>query len=146
MRDQSPEACSPRRVLVVDDNEGAAKVLALLLSRSGFEAREAHDGKQAVLIAKEFLPDVVLLDLGMPIFDGFDVARQFQATPGLDKAILVAVTGRGGDEWTSRTREAGFHHHFLKTVGPETILRFLAELVISQDGKMVESHSHSGVR
>jgi CheY-like chemotaxis protein len=70
------------------------------------------------------------LDLGMPIFDGFDVARQFQATPGLDKVILVAVTGRSGDEWVERTREAGFHHHLLKTAGPETILRFLDELVV----------------
>jgi len=130
---QNPHVRAPRRVLVVDDNEGAAKVLALLLSRGGFETREAHNGKQAIQIAKEFTPEVVLLDLGMPIFDGFDVARQFQVTPGLNKAILIAVTGRGGDEWTERTKEAGFHHHLLKTTGPETILRFLNELLVSEN-------------
>jgi len=122
------EKPNPCRVLVVDDNEGAAKVLTLLLSRSGYDAREAYSGTQAIRIAKEFLPDIVLLDLGMPIHDGFDVARQFHVTPGLNKAILVAVTGRSGQEWTNRTREAGFHHHLVKSIGPETILQFLADL------------------
>jgi CheY-like chemotaxis protein len=127
------EANPTHRVLVVDDNEGAAKVLALLLSRSGYDTREAHNGKQAIQIAKDFRPEIVLLDLGMPIFDGFDVARQFLGTPGLDKVILIAVTGRGGDEWVERTREAGFHYHLLKTVGPETILRFLEALPAMQE-------------
>jgi len=131
---QSSDANPIHRVLVVDDNEGAAKVLALLLSRSGYDTREAHNGRQAIQIAKDFRPEVVLLDLGMPIFDGFDVARQFLGTPGLDKAILVAVTGRGGDEWVQRTREAGFHYHLLKTIGPETILQFLEELVVPSQG------------
>ena len=130
---QNSDAIPSHRVLVVDDNEGAAKVLALLL-RAAVTTREAHNGRQAIHIAKDFRPEIVLLDLGMPIFDGFDVARQFLGTPGLDKVILVAVTGRGGDEWVQRTCEAGFHYHLLKTIGPETILRFLEELIVPSQG------------
>ena len=116
------------RVLVVDDNEAAAKTLALFLSIHGYEIREAYGGAQAIRTAEAFFPDVVLLDIGMPILDGFDVAKRMQQTPGVDRAILIAVTGRGGDEWIARTRAAGFRHHLVKTGEPEAVLRLLAQL------------------
>ena len=125
-----PEDFDRRRILVVDDEERMVRFIRMNLEHDGFQVSEAFNGKQAIQIAKVFRPEIVLLDLGMPIFDGFDVARQFLATPGLDKVTLVALTGRGGDEWVQRTREAGFHYHLLKTLGPETILRFLEELTV----------------
>jgi CheY-like chemotaxis protein len=116
------------RILVVDDNEAAAKVLSLLLSIRGYDIREAHNGAQALRIAQSFVPDVVLLDIGMPILDGFEVARSLREMPGLDRMVLIAVTGRSGNEWLERTRAAGFQHHLVKSGEPDEILRLLVSL------------------
>jgi signal transduction histidine kinase/ActR/RegA family two-component response regulator len=113
-------------VLVVDDSKEAAQSLAYVLGRWGYEARVAYDGAAALERAKERRPDVVLLDIGMPGMDGYEVARQLRGREGGGKMVLVAVTGYGQDEDRRRAREAGFDYHMLKPVDPGDLKELLA--------------------
>jgi CheY-like chemotaxis protein len=106
----------PLRVLVVDDLVDAAETLQDLLLAWGQEVRIAHTGPAALVAAREFDPHVVLLDLGLPGWDGFEVAGRLRELPGGDGVRLLAVTGYGQDEDVRRTREAGFDEHFTKPV------------------------------
>ena len=106
----------PRRVLVVDDNIDAAATLDLLLRSLGHETRVAHDGMKALEIAREFRPEVILLDIGMPGLDGYEVARRLRAMNHGTSFRIVAVTGWGQDADRSRAREAGFDVHLVKPV------------------------------
>jgi len=115
-----------KRVLVVDDNEGAARVLTLLLQALGNEVRSAHDGLSAVEIAADFLPDVVLMDIGMPKLNGYDAARRIRQQPWGKKLVLAALTGWGQDDDKARTREAGFDFHFVKPLEVEILRELLA--------------------
>jgi two-component system CheB/CheR fusion protein len=104
-----------RRVLVVDDNVPAAKSLAAMLSKAwGHEVQIAHDGEAALELARRFLPDIVLLDIGLPEIDGYEVARRLRSEPETAAALIVAVSGYGQEEDRRRSREAGFDDHFLK--------------------------------
>jgi PAS domain S-box-containing protein len=116
-----------RRVLVVDDNVDAAESLALALRLAGHDVRVAHDGPSALDAARAARPDVVLLDLGMPVMDGYEVARRLRREPGLDGVRLVALTGWGQEEDRRRTREAGFDGHLVKPVEVDIIQAVLAE-------------------
>ncbi|HXG13001.1 MAG TPA: response regulator [Gemmataceae bacterium] len=114
-----------RRVLVVDDNVDSAATLALLLRCWGHEVREAHSGPEALAVAGAFAPEVVLLDISLPGMDGYQVARQLRQLPGLQQALLVALTGHSRDEDRHRSREAGFDHHLIKPVEPEELEELL---------------------
>jgi PAS domain S-box-containing protein len=105
-----------RRILIVDDNVDAAESLALLLVLKGHDARAVYDGPSAVGLAAAFCPQLVLLDLGMPGMDGYEVARRLRQQPGLEGAVLVALTGWGQQEDRRRSRQAGFDHHLVKPV------------------------------
>jgi CheY-like chemotaxis protein len=89
---------TPRRILVVDDNADSAQSMAALQSRRGHETRIAFTGPEALSVAAEFLPEVVLLDIGLPGMDGYEVARQLRLMPEQGTAFLVAITGYGGAE------------------------------------------------
>lgn len=118
------------KVLVVDDNVDAAQSTAILLETMGHHIRIAEDGKQALEVAHEFVPDVILLDIGLPILDGFQVASAIRLDPAIRHAVLVALTGYGQDADKERARAAGFNHHLLKPVDfneIETILASAAE-------------------
>jgi PAS domain S-box-containing protein len=117
---------APRRILVVDDNVDAADSLAVLLRLEGHEVRVAHDGPAALAAAQAEPPDVVILDLGMPGMDGFEVARRLRALPGLRDVLLVAVTGWAQEEDRRRCFEAGFDGHMPKPVEPVALRQFLA--------------------
>ncbi len=104
------------KVLVVDVNIDAAQSFAMLLQSSGHKTRVAHDGASAMKVAREFTPDVVLLDLGLPIADGFKVAKWIRQEPALKDVVLVALTGYGQESDRQRTSEAGFDHHLVKPV------------------------------
>ncbi len=106
----------PRRVLVVDDNRDSADGLATLLSLEGHHVTTAHDGPSALEKAHRFLPDIVLLDIGLPGMDGYEVARRMRASPDLRTSRLVAVTGYGGEADRLRSEEAGFYDHLVKPV------------------------------
>jgi CheY-like chemotaxis protein len=117
-----------RRILVVDDVEAAATMLGRVLETMGHETRIAHDGPRAIAIAKEYHPDVILLDLGMPGMSGFVVARLLRAQTGLEGITLIAVTGHGRDEDRRQALEAGFDHHLLKPISAEHMRVLLAQL------------------
>jgi two-component system CheB/CheR fusion protein len=116
----------PRRVLVVDDNVDAAESLALLLRVERHEVRTAHDGPTALHVAEAFRPEVVLLDIGLPRMDGYEVARRLRGQAGFQKALLVALTGYGQDEDRRRAEEAGFDAYLVKPADPAALHELLA--------------------
>src|SRR5579859_5981126 len=97
----------PRRVLIVDDNEDAANSLAMVLKLGGHETASVYSSTAAIDAAKRFRPDVVLLDIGLPGMNGYELAQQLRELPGLRDIRLVAVTGYGHAEDRLRSREAG---------------------------------------
>lgn len=109
-----------RRVLVVDDNVDAAEMLRDALEEAGHEARTVHDGLEALDVARELEPEVILLDLGLPRMDGFEVARRLHADPS-KRYTLVALTGYGQESDRRRTAAAGFDHHLVKPVDMRTL-------------------------
>lgn len=117
----------PRRILVVDDNVDAARTLAELLTLDGHETFIAHDGPTAVSEAVRTRPDVALLDIGLPGFDGLEVARRLRAEPSLSRMLLVALSGWVQADDRDRSRAAGFDHHLAKPVDLDTLQRLLAE-------------------
>jgi CheY-like chemotaxis protein len=117
------------RVLVVDDNVDNTKTIAKLLELLGNEVKTAFDGPTALHIAEVFAPNVVLLDLGMPGMDGFEVCRVLRAHPGLRSIFVVAMTGWGGEENRLRTRDAGFDAHLVKPVDSAALLKLLTDRV-----------------
>jgi PAS domain S-box-containing protein len=115
--DEGSPARNGRKVLVVDDNADAADTLAQLLDLLGHEAQTAGDGASALARFEEFQPEVVLLDIGLPDFDGYEVARRMRSRAG-DEVQLVALTGFGQSEDKRRAAEAGFDQHWTKPVDP----------------------------
>jgi CheY-like chemotaxis protein len=109
-------AARPPRILVVDDNEDGAEMLADVLTDRGYEARVAHDAPTALRVAAEFAPDIAFLDLGLPVMDGYELAAHLRNLPGLASLRLIALTGYGQESDRRRTREAGFDHHLVKPV------------------------------
>ena len=126
----------PLRVLVVDDIRDAADTLALLVRIWGHQPLVAYDGPTALDLARTQAPDVALLDIGLQGgMDGYEVARRIRRLPGLDKVLLVAVTGYGREEDVTRCQDAGIDHHFVKPVDPVEL-----ELVLAGVGRFVVEH------
>jgi PAS domain S-box-containing protein len=117
----------PRRVLIIEDNLDAAESLQAVLVLGGHTVRVAHDGRGGLELAREFAPDVVLCDIGLPGMDGFEVARAFRADPSLRATALVALSGYALPEDRQRAAEAGFDRHLAKPASPDAIERVLAE-------------------
>jgi CheY-like chemotaxis protein len=117
----------PTRVFVVEDNLDAALTLVDLLGIWGYQVGVVHDGLAAVAAVPEFHPDVVLLDIGLPGIDGYEVARRLRRRSELDGLLIVAVTGYGQESDRQRAREAGFDHHLVKPLDLEALRRLLAD-------------------
>jgi CheY-like chemotaxis protein len=115
-------------VLVVDDNVDAALMLGEAVNTFGHEVRIAHDGPSALEIAAEFDPEIALLDIGLPLMDGFELARRFRAEPRLAGLYLVAVTGYGQPVDRERSHQAGFDVHLVKPVDLDLIAKLLREV------------------
>jgi len=123
-----PEApSSPRRVLVVDDNIDAADSLRLVLDLQGHETEVAYDPASALVAVERFVPDCVLLDIGLPDIDGYETARRIRALPGGDRMRLIAVTGWGQQEDKQRAHAAGFDAHLTKPVESSAVSALLAD-------------------
>jgi len=120
-----PAATVARRILVVDDNVDVVETTTMLLSLSGHQVRSAKDGLQALHMASEFRPDVVLLDIGLPLMDGYEVARRLRQTPQTAGALLIALTGYGQQGDRQRGKDAGFDGHMLKPVDPHALARMI---------------------
>jgi CheY-like chemotaxis protein len=113
------------RILVADDNYDAAQSLALMLGMDGHEVRTASDGLEALRVAEEFRPQLVLLDIGMPKLDGYETARRLRERPWSQATRLFALTGWGQEEDRERARQAGFDRHLVKPVDPDTLSELL---------------------
>ncbi len=117
---------SARRILIVDDNEDGAESLALLLEMAGHETLKAHDGVEAIEAAERFRPDTMLLDIGLPRLNGYEVARRIRQEEWGKDVMLVALTGWGQEEDRHRSRAAGFDTHMVKPVDHDVLLKLLA--------------------
>jgi len=117
------------RVLVVDDNVDSADSIAMLLQVSGHDVRVAYSGPDALERAAEYQPDIVLLDIGLPGMDGYEVARRLRAHTQLEKVKLIAVTGYGQDADRLQSQEAGFDYHLVKPVDAQKLQDLLVELM-----------------
>jgi signal transduction histidine kinase/CheY-like chemotaxis protein len=122
-----PEGPPRARILVADDNYDAAQSLALMLGMEGHEVRTASDGLEALRIAEEFRPQLVLLDIGMPKLDGYETARRLRQRPWSESTRLFALTGWGQEEDRERARQAGFDRHLVKPVDPDALSQLLNE-------------------
>jgi CheY-like chemotaxis protein len=116
---------SPLRVLIVDDNADAANVLQMLLSTTGHEVRIEYTAASAIERARQFAPQVCLLDIGLPDMDGKDLARRLRSMPETADAMLIAATGYGQEQDRKDTIAAGFDHHFVKPVDTAKLLALL---------------------
>jgi CheY-like chemotaxis protein len=110
-----------KRVLVVDDNEPSAKTMGKMVESLGHKVKIAYDGITAIAVAKEFLPHVILMDIGLPIMNGYDVCRALRKEPLLKDTIIAAQTGWGQEEHLRLSKEAGFNYHFIKPVTLATL-------------------------
>ena len=115
-----------RRILIVEDNEDSADSLTILLNLAGHKTHTAYDGLEAIEAAATFRPEVILLDIGLPKLNGFEVARKIREQPWGQAMVLVALTGWGQDEDRRRSREAGFTHHLTKPIDPLALTNLLA--------------------
>ena len=109
-----PSAGASRRVLIVDDNADSAAMLAEALRLQGHDVRVAHDGPAALALSEAFQPHVALLDIGLPVMDGYELAARLRQRPGLEDLRLLALTGYGQESDSERSRAAGFYAHLVK--------------------------------
>jgi two-component system, OmpR family, response regulator len=116
------------RVLVADDERDAAVSLALLLQMEGYEVREVYRGDAVLYMVRDFRPDAILLDIGMPGMSGYEVAREIKELYGQDAPLLVAVTGWSGPSDKILAKLVGFHYHVAKPYTAEQIFALLAPL------------------
>ncbi len=119
---------APLKVLLVDDNVDAALMLAMLLASAGHDVAVDHTSRAALQRAHAMVPDVCLLDIGLPDMDGYELARRLRAEPAMGAAVLVAVTGYGQQSDRDAARGAGFDHHFTKPVDGNALMALLADL------------------
>jgi signal transduction histidine kinase/ActR/RegA family two-component response regulator len=130
--DAHPPAGSRRRILVVDDSRASARTLATVLELLGNEVNTAHDGIEALEAAEKFLPEVILMDLGMPRLNGYEAARRIREQPWGRGAIIIALTGWGRDGDRIQSREAGCNAHLVKPVNLPDLQKLLSDLIADQ--------------
>jgi CheY-like chemotaxis protein len=117
---------SPLRILVVDDNPNTVDMLTMLLQLNGNTTHVAYDGLEAVSVAEQVRPELILLDIGLPKMDGYETCRRIREKPWGHGVIVVALTGLGHDDDRLKSRDAGFDMHLVKPVDPEVLLTVLA--------------------
>ena len=117
-----------KRVLIVEDNKDAADSLQEALQLAGHDAVVAYDGHTGLLKAREYRPEIVICDIGLPEMDGYDFARAIRADAALGEVLLVALTGYAGPEDRRRAREAGFDRHIAKPPSIEELEQVLADV------------------
>ena len=127
---KSEESRDGMKILVVDDNVDSAESLALLLSMGGHETHVAHDGPGAMAAAAQFLPDVMLLDIGLPQMDGLEVCRRVRQEPWGRRMAVVALTGFGQEQDRLESESAGFDRHIVKPIDYDALLRTLEAFIV----------------
>ncbi|HEV7672543.1 MAG TPA: ATP-binding protein [Thermoanaerobaculia bacterium] len=127
----TPEAtpkANAQRILVVDDNEDGVATIVHILKLLGYDVRAAKDAPTALEIAADFLPKTALLDIGLPVMDGYELASRLRNLSGLADVRLIAITGYGQESDFQKTRDAGFHHHLVKPIRIEALEEALARV------------------
>lgn len=119
------------RILIVDDNEDSAMGLAMMLKIMGHDTRTAHDGVQALEVAESFRPELILLDIGLPRLNGYEVCRRVREWPWGSDVVLIAVTGWGQEEDRRQSKDAGFNFHLVKPVDPDALEKLLSGLLLT---------------
>jgi CheY-like chemotaxis protein len=125
-RNHVAQSAHPLNLLIVEDNADAAKTLSRLLELSGHHLRIAHEGREAVTVARECRPTAILLDIGLPDISGYDVARMLRDQAETKDAIIIALTGFGGQDGTAKSEQAGIDHTLTKPVSAKTLNELLA--------------------
>ena len=125
----APVETRPLKVLVVDDNEAVAQTVGWMLEAIGHDYRLVHDGRDALAAAREFRPDAILLDIGLPGMDGYEVCRALRREPAFRATPIIAQTGWGQERDKTLASEAGFDRHLVKPVGLDRLESLLAEIV-----------------
>lgn len=130
---QTVTAGARRRILLVDDNEDAAELLSMLLVDAGHTVRIAHDAATALSLVPEMAPEVALLDIGLPVMDGYELGTELRRRLGPRTPALVALTGYSQEKDRQRTAAAGFVAHLVKPIDPDQLLNVI-ETVITPAG------------
>lgn len=117
----------PRRVLLIEDNRDARETFRMMLELAGHEVMEAEEGRRGLELLKTELPDIAVIDVGLPGLDGYQIASTFRKEPTGDRVVLVALTGYGTPEARERSRAAGFDHHLIKPIDPEALWDLMVE-------------------
>jgi CheY-like chemotaxis protein len=131
----APQPAGGCRVLVVDDNVDAAESVAMFLGMVGHEVKTVNDGKEALACAPVYAPQVVVLDIGLPAIDGFEVARRLRQMPQTARALLVAMTGYGSKTDQQRAQAAGFDRYFVKPTDPSTLAATITQWREAGEGR-----------
>lgn len=129
--DSEIAASSKYRILIVDDNEDSAMGLSMMLKIMGHDTRTSHDGLKALEVAAAFRPEVMLLDIGLPKLNGYEVCRHIRKQPWGQDMLLIAVTGWGQEEDKCKSKEAGFDFHMVKPLDPDALEKLLAGLLLT---------------
>lgn len=124
---REPGRETPRRIVVIDDNQDAAESLAMLLRLKGHDVQIAYDGPTGLALALETAPECVLVDIGLPGMDGYEVAKRLRSHERSGRTVLIALTGYGQQEDRARSRQAGFDHHLVKPVAHNVLEDVLRE-------------------
>jgi PAS domain S-box-containing protein len=132
--ERKPSSRLPLKVLVADDNHDAADSLGILLKFLGAEVRVVHDGAAALRALETFVPDLALLDIGMPGMDGYEVARGIRQKPSGKEVVLIALTGWGQDEDRRRSEAAGFNHHLIKPADIDALQALMLSVAEQRNG------------
>ena len=122
---EAPVALLPMRVLIVDDNIASAKTVGWMVEMMGYEYELSHDGLDALAKARELKPDIILLDIGLPRMNGYDVCRELRKDPQFKDTVFIAQTGWGQERDRQEARDAGFDHHLIKPVNFEEFSKLL---------------------
>jgi signal transduction histidine kinase/PleD family two-component response regulator len=128
---QADRPVRPLRTLIIDDNVDGAESLAVLLKALGLQVRTAYDGPAGLDAAIEFKPEVVLLDIGLPKMDGYEVARRLRRDFSREPLLLIALSGYGQPEDRQRSMQAGFDHHFVKPMAPDVLVDLLRATAVT---------------
>jgi PAS domain S-box-containing protein len=124
-----------QKILIVDDNVASAQTIGWMLELSGYTPMLAHDGLQTLEIARQYLPDTILLDIGLPGMNGYDVCRELRKDPAFKDTIIIAQTGWGQKRDRDMAMAAGFDHHLVKPIGLDEITKLLSETAKSRSGR-----------
>ena len=116
-----------RTILIADDNADAAESLASILAALGIQTVVTRNGAEALMAAKERMPDAAILDIGMPELNGWEVCRRIRGLPGGDRPMLVALTGWGSQEDMRKSHEAGFNAHWTKPAEPTAVFALVGK-------------------